>query len=448
MAALEAAESAASALAADLSARAALERERREAHEAARAALTGLQLRDGRLAADLEAIGRDRARILDERATAEAEAAVQRRAVAVAGPGPRSRPGSRRHRGRTRTRRRAGRARDAADAHRRRRANSSRPCDGPRPPARPRRRRPAGDWRRRNDAPPRRWPPRRRSRRAGRRSRLAWRPHDGRSRRRLPRRSAAQATREAARVSARDGRSRTRGRPRTERRPRRRRLPACAAGRRAWRSGWRTTSDDRSPARHARPVGVGWTRTWRSTRTCGRRSRRRWPIERGRTSSPRAASPAWRASAVGSSSRSGCPAEVVDRRCRLAALPGRRRRGGWWPAGRRHPPRRDRGRAPPARPGRVAAGPGGAAWRCRRSLPAGWVAVARDGSAVIDDVGVTLGAADTVLERRAEQARVDGRPGPRRGGARDAARRRRGDLGDGGARHGPRWTSPAPRNRG
>ena len=83
MAALEAAEAAASALAADLSARAAVERERRDAHEAARVALTGLQLRDGRLAADLEAIERDRARLLDERATAEAEATVHRRATAA-----------------------------------------------------------------------------------------------------------------------------------------------------------------------------------------------------------------------------------------------------------------------------------------------------------------------------------------------------------------------------
>ena len=40
------------------------------------------------------------------------------------------------------------------------------------------------------------------------------------------------------------------------------------------------------------------------------------------------------------------------------------------------------------------------------SLPVGWVAVTRDGSAVVDDVGVTLGAADSVLERRSEHARV------------------------------------------
>ena len=86
MADLDAAEAGAAGLAAELSARAAVERERREAHETAQAALTGLQLRDGRLAADLEAIERDRARLADERAAAEAEAAVQRRAMATPVP--------------------------------------------------------------------------------------------------------------------------------------------------------------------------------------------------------------------------------------------------------------------------------------------------------------------------------------------------------------------------
>ncbi len=80
---LDAAEAAASALAADLSARAAVERERREAHESARTSLTTLQLREGRSAAELEAIERDRGRLSDERATAEAEAALQRRATAT-----------------------------------------------------------------------------------------------------------------------------------------------------------------------------------------------------------------------------------------------------------------------------------------------------------------------------------------------------------------------------
>jgi chromosome segregation protein len=86
MTALEAAEAAAGALAGELSARATLELERREAHETARAALTALQLRDGRLVADLEAIGRDRTRLADERAVAESEAATQRRSLAAPVP--------------------------------------------------------------------------------------------------------------------------------------------------------------------------------------------------------------------------------------------------------------------------------------------------------------------------------------------------------------------------
>ena len=39
-------------------------------------------------------------------------------------------------------------------------------------------------------------------------------------------------------------------------------------------------------------------------------------------------------------------------------------------------------------------------------LPAGWIAVPRDGSAVISDLGVTLGAPESVLERRAESERL------------------------------------------
>jgi chromosome segregation protein len=86
MTALTTAESAASSLSADLSARAALERERRDAHDAARAAATEAQLRDARFASDLDAIERDRRRLLDERSAAEAEMAAGRRALAVPVP--------------------------------------------------------------------------------------------------------------------------------------------------------------------------------------------------------------------------------------------------------------------------------------------------------------------------------------------------------------------------
>ncbi|MDQ3128213.1 MAG: AAA family ATPase, partial [Chloroflexota bacterium] len=55
MAELDVAEAVASALASDLAARASVERGLREIHESAREALTGLQLRDGRIGSDLEA---------------------------------------------------------------------------------------------------------------------------------------------------------------------------------------------------------------------------------------------------------------------------------------------------------------------------------------------------------------------------------------------------------
>jgi chromosome segregation protein len=83
---LEAAEHGATALGADLAARAEAERDRRETHETARAALTELQLRDGRLAADLDAVERDRRRLADERAASTVEATVQRRSIAAPVP--------------------------------------------------------------------------------------------------------------------------------------------------------------------------------------------------------------------------------------------------------------------------------------------------------------------------------------------------------------------------
>ncbi len=85
MAALQAAEAAAAVLATELDARVALERGRREAHETARTALTVLQLREARLAGDLDAIQRDAARLVEERSAAEAAVADQRRALAAAG---------------------------------------------------------------------------------------------------------------------------------------------------------------------------------------------------------------------------------------------------------------------------------------------------------------------------------------------------------------------------
>ncbi len=83
---MEAAESAAAALATELGERAEQERARREAHDAARAALTEVQLRDARLASELDAIARDRQRLDDERRAAEAEVAAARRSMAAPVP--------------------------------------------------------------------------------------------------------------------------------------------------------------------------------------------------------------------------------------------------------------------------------------------------------------------------------------------------------------------------
>ena len=80
---LTAAEGIASAVADALAARARVEAERREGHDLARAALTALQLTDGRLTSELEAIGRDRVRLATERDGAEAESVRQRRALAA-----------------------------------------------------------------------------------------------------------------------------------------------------------------------------------------------------------------------------------------------------------------------------------------------------------------------------------------------------------------------------
>ena len=79
-------ESAAASLSAELGVRATVARERREAHETARAAATAAQLRDARLTSDLAALERDRRRLLDERAAAEAELTAGRRALATAVP--------------------------------------------------------------------------------------------------------------------------------------------------------------------------------------------------------------------------------------------------------------------------------------------------------------------------------------------------------------------------
>ncbi len=79
---LSVAEHAATTLSGELAARTRLERDRREAHDAAQAAVTEARLRDARLASELEAVERDRERLQAERLAAEAELATGRRALA------------------------------------------------------------------------------------------------------------------------------------------------------------------------------------------------------------------------------------------------------------------------------------------------------------------------------------------------------------------------------
>ncbi|MHB8958608.1 MAG: AAA family ATPase, partial [Candidatus Limnocylindrales bacterium] len=86
--ALETAESTVGQIASSMAARAELERERRAGHEAARATLTQLGLREARAAGEVAAAARDRQRITGERAAAEADIAAGRRALAEAVPEP------------------------------------------------------------------------------------------------------------------------------------------------------------------------------------------------------------------------------------------------------------------------------------------------------------------------------------------------------------------------
>ena len=86
--ALEAAEASVGEIATSMAARAEQERERRVTHEAARAVLTQLGLREARAAGEVAAAARDRERIAGERAAAEADIAAGRRILAEAVPEP------------------------------------------------------------------------------------------------------------------------------------------------------------------------------------------------------------------------------------------------------------------------------------------------------------------------------------------------------------------------
>ncbi len=86
LAMLEGAESSVSDIAASMAARAEQERERRVVHESARAELTALGLREARAAGEIGAAARDRQRITGERRTGETDLATNRRILAESGP--------------------------------------------------------------------------------------------------------------------------------------------------------------------------------------------------------------------------------------------------------------------------------------------------------------------------------------------------------------------------
>ncbi|HKF84614.1 MAG TPA: chromosome segregation protein SMC [Candidatus Limnocylindrales bacterium] len=84
--ALETAESAVAEIATSMATRAEAERDGRVSHEATRGALTALGLREARAAGEIEAAARDRQRIAAERAAAETDLALQRRILAEVVP--------------------------------------------------------------------------------------------------------------------------------------------------------------------------------------------------------------------------------------------------------------------------------------------------------------------------------------------------------------------------
>ena len=84
--ALETAETAVGEIASSMATRAEAERERRATHETARAALTALGLREARASGEIAATARDRERIAAERTAAEADLATHRRILAEAVP--------------------------------------------------------------------------------------------------------------------------------------------------------------------------------------------------------------------------------------------------------------------------------------------------------------------------------------------------------------------------
>ena len=406
--ALEAAESSVAGIATSMAERAEQERERRRGARG-RAGRTHLA-RAARGAGD----GRDR-RSGAGPATDRGRARRRRRrrggpAAHPGGAGARSGTRSSRPRWATRTGRSPRRWPSSAPCARRRgpAATSWRRCGVPsrRAPRRPRR--PAGATRTHCDGRPMsgRMPPRPRAgapgwkrpcRRHGRRSK--------RRRRRRPRQSP---------------RARRRARRRTRRRAPAARWPndppgpgRCSRGPAgAWSSSpaaWRRRRIAGSPAPRGSSAASGWTRTSASSRRSGRPWRRPWETSPAPTSWSGEARPSLagerghvvvreRLATAEKVAGGGTAGELRRLDDALATVAGGRLT---------EAVRRDPNGAVRALLGRAVWTPDlAAALEVQAVLPVGWLAVTRDGSAVVDAFTVRVGRGDSPLERRAEADRL------------------------------------------
>ena len=212
----------------------------------------------------------------------------------------------------------------------------------------------------------------------------------------------------ARRRGWRSRRPRRNGPPRpTGRRWPRRAVAACAVERTPWpsASGRGGASADRPGGAQGAAAGA-WTRTSPWIRACAPRSRRRWRIEPGRTSSRprRVADLAGERGGLLVEERLSGEVSITDaatRRCldAVAAAGGGRLA---------EAVRRDATGGVRRLLARAVWMPDLDACLAIQAIAArGLGGGVRDGSAVVDDMGVTLGAADSVLERRAEHARLD-----------------------------------------
>ena len=388
----------------ELSARAEAERERREAHEAARVALTDLQLRDGRLGSELEAIERDRTRLADERAAAEAEPRPSGGRWPAPVPGRDIDLEAAARRGGTGARRRPRRAGDAALGVDRARARRPPRSDEPRRRARPRRRRPDDAWPRPSGKPTTEQAAAETA--AAHRDELTTRSEA--ARRALEFAIGAERSAQTAIESARAALEAAEA----ERAAATERLAAASSAAAALRGrveslGGQLDEDERRPiARAARKAG-------------GRRLDDDLVVDPDlRPAVEAALADRARAYLVSADSVAGLATErgrvVVEERVAASGASQDAATRRWLDA------------VATAGGGRLADAvrrdPTGGVRRLlertvwlpdlatclevQAAMPAGWTAVPHDGSAVVDDTGIALGAPDGALERRAEHARL------------------------------------------